>query len=95
MNDKFTINVNIAGRPCNLTIARDEEEIVRQAARMINEKVNLYRGKYANADPMDFLAVTALQLGIKVLEAEKRNDISSILERLQEANKRLEEFVKE
>lgn len=95
MSDKFTINVNIAGRPCALTIEREEEEIVREAVRMINGKISQYRVKYANADPMDFLAVTALQFTIKMLEAERQNNIEPLLNRLDNTNKRLDEFVKE
>ena len=95
MNDKFPINVIIAGKSCNLTIEREEEEIVREAAKLINGKISQYRGRYATADPVDFLAVTALQFTIKMLEAERRNDVAPVLNRLEETNKRLDEFVKE
>ena len=61
MNDKLTITLNIAGRPCVLTIEREEEEEIRKAAQLINSKIAKYREKYATADPVDFLAVTALQ----------------------------------
>ena len=59
MNDKLTITLNIAGRPCVLTIEREEEEEIRKAAQLINSKIAKYREKYATADPVDFLAVTA------------------------------------
>ena len=36
MNDKLTINVNIAGRICTLTIEREEGEQIRKAAQLIN-----------------------------------------------------------
>ena len=57
MNDKLTITLNIAGRPCVLTIEREEEEEIRKAAQLINSKIAKYREKYATADPVDFLAV--------------------------------------
>ena len=75
MNDKLTITLNIAGRPCVLTIEREEEEEIRKAAQLINSKIAKYREKYATADPVDFLAVTALQFTVKMLEAERRNDV--------------------
>ena len=34
MNDKLTITLNIAGRPCVLTIEREEEEAIRKAAQL-------------------------------------------------------------
>ena len=95
MNDKLTINVNIAGRTCTLTIEREEEERIRKAAQLINGKISQYREKYANADPMDFLAVTALQFTVKMLEAEQRNDVEPVLNEIEKVTKRLGEFVKE
>ena len=47
MNDKLTITLNIAGRPCVLTIEREEEEEIRKAAQLINSKIAKYREKYA------------------------------------------------
>ena len=95
MNDKLTITLNIAGRPCVLTIEREEEEGIRKAAQLINSKIAKYREKYANADPVDFLAVTALQFTVKMLEAEKQNDIEPVLDRVREMSSRLDGIVKE
>ncbi|WP_018339624.1 cell division protein ZapA [Butyricimonas synergistica] len=95
MNDKLTITLNIAGRPCVLTIEREEEEAIRKAAQLINSKIAKYREKYANADPVDFLAVTALQFTVKMLEAEKQNNIEPVLDRVREISSRLDGFVKE
>ena len=95
MNDKLTITLNIAGRSCVLTIEREEEEAIRKAAQLINSKIAKYREKYANADPIDFLAVTALQFTVKMLEAEKQNNIESVLDRVKEISGRLDGIVKE
>ena len=95
MNDKLTITLNIAGRPCVLTIEREEEEAIRKAAQLINSKIAKYREKYANADPVDFLAVTALQFTVELLEIEKRNDIEPILDEVKRISSRLDEVVKE
>ena len=95
MNDKLTITLNIAGRPCVLTIEREEEEEIRKAAQLINSKIAKYREKYATADPVDFLAVTALQFTVKMLEAERRNDGQPILDAVNKSSSRLDEVVKE
>ena len=93
MNDKLTITLNIAGRPCVLT--REEEEEIRKAAQLINSKIAKYREKYATADPVDFLAVTALQFTVKMLEAERRNDVEPVLDEVKKISSRLDEVVKE
>ena len=95
MNDKLTITLNIAGRPCVLTIEREEEEEIRKAAQLINSKIAKYREKYATADPVDFLAVTALQFTVELLEIEKRNDVEPILDEVKKISSRLDEVVKE
>ena len=87
MNDKLTITLNIAGRPCVLTIEREEEEEIRKAAQLINSKIAKYREKYATADPVDFLAVTALQFTVKMLEP--------VLDEVKKISSRLDEVVKE
>ena len=95
MNDKLTITLNIAGRPCALRVEREEEEMFRNAAKRINSKIAKYREKYATADPVDFLAVTALQFTVELLEIEKRNDIEPILDEVKRISSRLDEVVKE
>lgn len=95
MNDKLTINLNIAGRPCVLTIEREEEETIRKAAQLINGKISKYREKYATADPIDFLAVTALQFTVKMLEAERQNDVEPIMDEVKRISSRLDEVIKE
>ena len=39
MNDKFKIHLEIAGRKYPLNIKREDEEIVRQAAALVNKKL--------------------------------------------------------
>ena len=43
MERKLSINVNVAGRNYSLTIAMEEEENIRKAANIINNKVLQYR----------------------------------------------------
>ena len=100
MNDKLTIKVNIVGRTYSLTIKKEEEESLRKATQLINSKISQYREKHASADPIDLLAVTAVQFTVELLEAEKKemektNAIESIIEEVKKVNKRLDTFVKE
>ena len=95
MNDKLTITLNIAGRPCVLTFEGVVEEVLRDAAELMYSKIAKYREKYATADPVDFLAVTALQFTVKMLEAERRNDVEPILDEVKKISSRLDEVVKE
>ena len=95
MNDKLTITLNIAGRPCVLTIEREEEEEIRKAAQLINSKIAKYREKYSTADRVEFQAVTALKFKVKMLKAERRNEVEQVLDEVKKISSRLDEVVKE
>ena len=46
MNDKIKINLQIADSNYPLTINREEEEMVREAAKQVNIRLNAYREYY-------------------------------------------------
>ena len=50
MNDKIKINLQIADSNYPLTINREEEEMVREAAKQVNIRLNAYREYYKNLD---------------------------------------------
>ena len=72
MDDKLSIRVNVADRYYPLKVEKEEEERIRKAARMINEKVQQYKLRYADKDVQDFLAMAALQYVIKLTEEEEK-----------------------
>ncbi len=59
---ELSIRVNIAGRTYPLTIDTNEEEQVRKAAKLIDEKINELKNQYAVNDTQDYLAMVALEL---------------------------------
>jgi len=72
MDDKLSIRVNVADRYYPLKVERENEEKIRKAARMINEKVLQYEQRYTDKDVQDFLAMAALQYVIKLTEQEEK-----------------------
>ncbi len=94
MEDKLSIKVNVADRYYPLKIDRKDEEKIRNAARMINEKVLQYRQRYADKDTQDFLAMAALQFVTKIIEQDQKYDYSEIEEYVKELNEELEEYLK-
>lgn len=94
MDDKLSIKVNIAERYYPLRIEREDEEKIRKAAKLINEKVLQYKQKYVDKDVQDFLAMAALQFVLKYLEVEGNAQTSVLEESLKELNDELESFLK-
>ena len=95
MEDKLSIRVNVADRYYPLKIDRKDEEKIRKAAKMINEKVLQYKQRYTDKDIQDFLAMAALQYVIKVLESDSNLETSPVLEELKDLDNELNEFLKE
>jgi len=90
MDDKLSIRVNVADRYYPLRIDRKDEEHIRKAAKLINDKLLQYKQRYTDKDVQDFLAMVALQYVIKLLEQEDRNDTAPILDAVKELSEKLD-----
>ncbi len=84
MDDKLSIRVNVADRYYPLKVEGENEERIRKAARLINEKVLQYKQRYVDKDTQDFLAMAALQYVIRLIEIEEKEEDSSVVEGLKE-----------
>lgn len=80
----ISVNIIIADRPYPVKIKRSEEEKVRAAAKLINDKVRDFQLNYEGKDKQDFLAMVSLQV---VLDAAQQQDAKidpTILHKLDE-----------
>ena len=92
--DELTITVTIANRPYRLKIGKDEEETVRQAAKLIEKKIKEYSSSYAYKDVQDLLAMVTLQYATSTLNYKKQinNKDNQLISRLTEIDKVLSEY---
>ncbi len=93
MDRKLSIQINIADRYYPLKVERTDEEKIRRAAKMINNKIQQYKERFKDKDMQDFLAMTSLQFVTKVLESETKINSSNIVESISEINLNLEEYL--
>lgn len=94
-DDKFVINIEIAGKEYSLTIPRQEEELVRSAAKQINRQILRYRQHFTTeVDMKDLLAMVTLQLSIDNLQLEARNDTVPFTETIQRLTSELEMYMR-
>lgn len=87
MADEMAITVQIGGRPYRLFIKREEEEIIRKAAKSIEEQIQYYAGTYSYNDKQDLLAMAALHFAISAINTEQdsffvKNTLSATLEQI-------------
>jgi cell division protein ZapA (FtsZ GTPase activity inhibitor) len=93
MDEKLSIRVNVADRYYPLRVDRNDEERIRKAAKLINDKVLQYKQRYNDKDVQDFLAMAALQYVIKNLEMENNQDASPLLNAVSLLDQKLEKIL--
>jgi cell division protein ZapA (FtsZ GTPase activity inhibitor) len=94
MEDKLSIRVNVAERYYPLKVDREDEEKIRKAARLINEKVLQYKQKYTDKDTQDFISMAALQFVIKLIDFEDHVDNDPFENELKGLTNELGEYLK-
>jgi cell division protein ZapA (FtsZ GTPase activity inhibitor) len=95
MDDKLSIRVNVADRYYPLKVEREDEEKIRRAARMINEKVLQYKQRYTDKDVQDFLAMAALQYVIRLIEEEEKLSSDYLPDAIKELTQKIEAVLEE
>lgn len=58
---ELSININIANRSYPLIIHQNDEELVRNAGKLINQKLQIFFEQFSVKDYQDALAMFALQ----------------------------------
>lgn len=90
---EISIKVSLANRVYPLKVKFEEEENVRKAVKLINEKIKHYEDNFAVRDKQDLLAMCAIQLATEVLnnenkgsslEASAQNRLHQLIELLSE-----------
>jgi cell division protein ZapA len=74
MSDLIKIKITIADRVYPLSIAPDQEEGLRNAAKKIMSMIKQFEQNYAVRDKQDVLAMCALQYATKI---ESKNNINN------------------
>lgn len=93
---EISIKINIADRIYPLRVAMEEEEIIRQAAKLINERIKEFQENYAVRDKQDLLSMSVLHYATGMIKAERRigEDELEVSNRIGELENMLEEFFK-
>ena len=71
----MSIRIQIGGRHYPLSIAPEKEEVIRKAAKLLNERMKSYQDNFAVQDTQDLLSMSALELGVRVMETEQEKSV--------------------
>jgi len=91
-----TIKIIIAEREYPIRInSEDEEERIRKAGRLINDRLKQYKQRFGDKDPQDLLAYTALQFAVKTLELDTKASSTEQADKLKQMDEQLDTFLKQ
>jgi cell division protein ZapA (FtsZ GTPase activity inhibitor) len=76
---EFSISIVIAGRPYKLVVEKEQEELFRNAAKLIDKRIKEYSSSYAFKDKQDLLAMIALEYTVSFLQNEQTSNESQLL----------------
>jgi len=93
MDEEFSINVTIADRRYPMRINRSEEEKIRKAAKIINERILQYQQRYSGKDNQDCLAMSALQFVIQIMELMDQTNTDQAMKQIEDINKQLTRYL--
>lgn len=83
---EISIKITISDRIYPLKVNVEEEEIVRRASKMINERIKEYQDNYAVRDKQDLLSMAVLHYATAVLRTESKvqNQDTAIADKVDE-----------
>jgi len=86
--DELSVKIKIADREYPMKVKRTEEERMRVAGKLVNEKIKHYREKFGIDDKQDLLAMVAFDCLIeKMADEENQQGIDqTVVDKIQQLN---------
>jgi cell division protein ZapA len=88
---ELSIRIKIGDREYPMRVNAEDEEKIRRAGRLINERLGVYKNRFGIQDMQDLLAMVAFDGVIEAMSSNQENSASSHLveERLDQLNQLL------
>ena len=77
-----------------MIIKRTDEFQYREAARLLNERLNVYRESYQDIGAIKLWAMTAYEFAFEAVTYNAKNDTKPYKDKLEELGKQLDEYLK-
>lgn len=77
---ELSIKIRIADKEYPMKIDPEDEERIRMAGKMLNERLIKYKDQFGLEDKQDLLAIVAFDCFVEILQ--KENNLSSIEENI-------------
>ena len=95
MGDKLSIKIKIGDREYPMKVDAGDEEYIRKAGRIVNERIKSYRDQFGIDDKLDLLAMVAFDSMVDKLSVESEQKIidESSLEKIQYLNQLISQTI--
>ncbi len=92
---EISIKITIADRVYPLKINIEEEENVRRAAKLVNDRLKEFQDNYAVRDKQDLLSMCILQIATENLKIDKQQSSLSqdLTKKISTIDKRLSDYL--
>ena len=89
--EKLSIKIKISDREYPMKVYPEDEERIRKAGKIVNEKIRIYREKFGIDDKQDLLAMVAFDFVVDKMEVEGQavSTDQTVLEKLKSLNQDL------
>ncbi|MCF6352942.1 MAG: cell division protein ZapA [Cyclobacteriaceae bacterium] len=78
--NKLSIKIKIADREYPMKVSPEEEERIRKAGKIVNEKIKLFKSQFGIDDKQDLLAMVAFDALVERLKTEGGNEDDELLQ---------------
>jgi cell division protein ZapA len=87
-NGNLSIKIKIADREYPMKVAADNEESIRMAGKVINDKIKNYREQFGIDDKQDLLAMVAFDCVVEKMHIDSNQSESDtyVIEKLNSLN---------
>lgn len=91
---EISIKINIADRIYPLKVNMEEEEVIRRAAKLINDRIKEFQENYEVRDKQDLLSMCVLHYATATLKAERKmvDEDTHVAEKVYQLDQLLENF---
>jgi len=93
--EKLSIKLKIWDREYPMKVLPEEEEQIRGACKLINEKIKAYREKFGIDDKQDLLSMVAFDAVVDKMGIESKIDSNDnlLIEKLKSLNQEINQIV--
>ena len=87
------IHLQIDCQQYPLNIRREDEQLYRDAAKLINTKLNKYRSHMPDMDSSRHWAMAAFEIAFENISIKDKNETKPYLDKLEELTKELDLYI--